>query len=82
MSRLNRTMFLAVALAVVVALPALAADPSVSKSVLASDDGSAVILLNVSAKGTAVYGVTFHGSRHHGQFSKFVIAQVNTQNFK
>lgn len=35
-----------------------AAGPSVSKSILASDDGSTVILLKVSAGNRSIYGVT------------------------
>jgi hypothetical protein len=41
------------------ALPALAADPSVTKSVLSTDDGSTVVVvLRVSAADKAVYGIT------------------------
>jgi hypothetical protein len=40
------------------ALPALAADPSVTKSVLSMEDGSTVLVLRVSAAGKAVYGIT------------------------
>ena len=56
MTRFNRTLLLAGALCLILALPALAA-PSVTKSVLTTDDGQTVVVLNVTASGTSVYGV-------------------------
>lgn len=58
MTRFNRTFLLAGLLCVLMALPALAADPKVSKSILTTDDGSSVVVLRVSAADKAVYGVT------------------------
>lgn len=40
------------------ALPVIAAGPSVHKSVLAGENGTTVILLRVSAGSSAIYGVT------------------------
>ena len=52
MTRFNRTILLGGVLCVLMALPALAADPSVTKSVLSTDDGSTVVVvLTVSAAG-------------------------------
>ncbi|MDH3217144.1 MAG: hypothetical protein OEN01_12800 [Candidatus Krumholzibacteria bacterium] len=58
MTRFNRTVLLAGSLCVLVALSALAQGPSVTKSVLGSDDGSSVVLVRVTARDQAVYGVT------------------------
>ncbi len=58
MTRFNRTILLAGALCVLMALPALAADPTVTKSVVPTEDGSPVVVLKVSAAGKAVYGIT------------------------
>ena len=59
MTRFNRTILLGGVLCVLMALPALAADPSVTKSVLSTDDGSTVVVvLRVSAASKAVYGIT------------------------
>jgi hypothetical protein len=44
-------------LGVLIALPVLAAGPSVTKSVLGSDNGTSVVLLRVKASNQAVYGV-------------------------
>lgn len=46
------------ALAVLIALPVLAAGPNATKSVQGSEDGTAVVLIRVTASGAAVYGVT------------------------
>jgi len=58
MTRFNRTIILVLALSMLVALPALAADPAVSKRVLTDSDGMTVIVLTVSAKDQNVYGIT------------------------
>jgi hypothetical protein len=59
MTRFNRLALVAGVFCVVAALPALAADPTVSKSVFATEEGgSSVILLTVSGADHAVYGVT------------------------
>jgi hypothetical protein len=58
MTRFNRTVFLGGVLCVLMALPALAADPSVTKSVIPNEDGSPVVVLKVAASGKAVYGIT------------------------
>ena len=57
MTRFNRTILLTGLICVLMALPALAADPSVSKSVLATQDGSSVVVLRVSVSDQAVYGI-------------------------
>jgi hypothetical protein len=49
---------IAVLLILVIAVPIMAASPAVSKKVIAGDDGSAVILISVSAGSSTVYGVT------------------------
>jgi hypothetical protein len=58
MTRFNRTILLVGVLCVLMALPALAADPTVTKRVLSTDDGSSVVVLRVSASDKAVYGIT------------------------
>ena len=57
MTRFNRTALLVVALTVIVALPAMAQDPWVTKRVLSDADGATVIELNVSAGDRAIYGI-------------------------
>lgn len=52
------TLSIVIAVSSLLCLPASAAGPVVKKSVLAGDDGSAVILLRVSAGSTSIYGVT------------------------
>jgi hypothetical protein len=44
--------------AVWIALPVLAAEPSATKSVLGSEDGTSVVVIRVTAAGQSVYGVT------------------------
>lgn len=44
--------------AVWIALPVLAAEPSATKSVLGSEDGTTVVVIRVTAAGQSVYGVT------------------------
>ncbi len=46
------------AVAIIIAIPALAAGPNATKSVKGSDDGVSVVLIRVTASGDAVYGVT------------------------
>jgi hypothetical protein len=46
------------AVAIIIAIPALAAGPHATKSVQSSDDGIAVVLIRVTASGDAVYGIT------------------------
>jgi hypothetical protein len=46
-----------IAVAVLVALPVLAADPTVTKSVTSSVDGVSVVVIRVTASGESVYGV-------------------------
>jgi hypothetical protein len=58
MTRFNRIIISLAALGVLFAVPALAADPGVSKSVLGQDDGTSVVVLNVSAKDRDIYGIT------------------------
>jgi hypothetical protein len=62
MSRLHRTLIIAVALSIFAALPAFAADPAVKKTALTTADGNTVVVLSVSARGTAVYGMTVSGT--------------------
>jgi len=45
-------------LVALIALPVLAAGPNASKSVGSSEDGMAVVDINVTAAGQSVYGVT------------------------
>jgi len=58
MTRFHRTILLGGVLCVLVALPALAADPKVTKSVLSTEDGTSVVVLRVSAAEKPVYGIT------------------------
>ncbi|UCG53112.1 MAG: hypothetical protein JSW58_06050 [Candidatus Latescibacterota bacterium] len=51
-------LLMTVVLAVLVAQPVLAADPAVTKRVLAETDGTTVLAVDVSVSGKAVYGVT------------------------
>ena len=77
MTRFNRAALVTGVLCVVAALPALAADPTVSKGVLAADDGSSVVVLTVSAADKAVYGKKL-GLVHaglHGVFS-FILLPI------
>ena len=46
------------ALAAVIALPALAADPVVGKSVLTEDAGTTVLKISISAANQSIYSVT------------------------
>jgi hypothetical protein len=52
------TSSIAILALVLMASPLLAAGPSVSKSVLAGENGTSVILIQVSAGSSAIYGVT------------------------
>lgn len=61
MSRLNRILCLAVALSVVVALPALAATPTVTKKQTPAHGDNNMVLVTVTASGTDVYGVMLTG---------------------
>ncbi len=47
-----------IAVVVLVALPGMAATPAVTKSIAGSDDGSAVVVVRVTAANESVYGVT------------------------
>ena len=60
MTRFHLATLLAVALCVVLAIPALAADPIVTKRVLTSDTGGSVIILSVFGTGRDVYGMTIN----------------------
>jgi hypothetical protein len=62
MSRLTRTIALAIALSVVLALPVLAADPVVNKSESKAYGENSVVLLTVTASEVNVHGVTFTGA--------------------
>ncbi len=46
-----------IVVAVLVALPVLAAGPTVTKSVTSSEDGVSVVVIRVSASGETVYGI-------------------------
>lgn len=52
------TLLVAALLFALIVAPAMAADPAVTKSVLGEADGASVVLLRVTAKDRAVYGVT------------------------
>jgi hypothetical protein len=58
MTRFNRAALVTGVLCVVAALPALAAEPTVSKSILGADNGSSVLVITFSGADQAVYGVT------------------------
>lgn len=57
MTRFNCSILVATVICALFALPALARDPSVTKSVLTSEDGSSVVVVSVSAAERAVYGI-------------------------
>jgi hypothetical protein len=57
MFRFLSTLFFAVALAGMLAGPALSAEPVVSKRVMTEDDGTAVLIVEVRAAGEAIYGI-------------------------
>lgn len=61
MSRFNRTVVTAVALMMLVALPALAADPAVNKTATPAYDDNSLVLVTVRASGTDIYGMTLTG---------------------
>jgi len=46
-----------IVVAVLVALPVLAAGPTVTKSVTSSEDGVSVVVIRVTASGESVYGI-------------------------
>jgi hypothetical protein len=58
MKRSLWTLTLTAVVAVLVALPVLAASPNATKSVQGSEDGTAVVLIRVTAANQTVYGVT------------------------
>ena len=58
MKRSFWTIHLAICLAIVLTVPALAAGPNVSKRVSSVADGSAVVVVNVTATDGPIYGVT------------------------
>jgi hypothetical protein len=58
MKRSTWTITIAAALAVMIAIPALAAGPNVSKRVLGEADGTAVVLISVTATDQTIYAVT------------------------
>ena len=58
MSRSTSTLVLALAVIGVIVLPALAAEPVINKRVMAEDDGTAVLVVEVRAADRAIYGVT------------------------
>jgi len=57
MKRSIWTIHLAICLAIVLTVPALAAGPNVTKSVAGEGDGSAVVVIRVTATDGAIYGV-------------------------
>lgn len=58
MTRFTTIMLLIGAFSLLVSAPAMAADPSVSKTVLTTEGEDAVVILRVTARGRAVYGLT------------------------
>ena len=60
MTRFHFATLLALVLCVALAMPALAADPIVTKRVLANETGGSVIILSVFGTGRDVYGMTIN----------------------
>ena len=58
MTRFSKIILLIAAVSLITSAPAMAADPDVSKTVLTSEGGVAVVILSVKARGRSVYGVT------------------------
>jgi hypothetical protein len=58
MKRSVWTLTIVAVIGVLAALPALAAGPTVAKSVLGEADGASVVVVRVTASGHDVYGVT------------------------
>jgi len=58
MIRILSALVVAVALAGLVAGPALSAEPVVSKSVMTEDNGTAVLIVEVRAASEPIYGIT------------------------
>lgn len=58
MKRSVWTIALVALIGAALAAPALAADPTASKSLLGEDGGKAVVVVNVTARSQDVYGVT------------------------
>ena len=58
MTRFTTILLLIGAFSLLVSAPAMAADPSVSKTVLTTEGADAVVILSVTARGRAVYGLT------------------------
>ena len=58
MTRFTTILLLIGVFSLLVSAPAMAADPSVSKTVLTTEGEDAVVILNVTARGRAVYGLT------------------------
>jgi hypothetical protein len=58
MTRISLTITILVAMVVMAAVPAMAADPVVSKKVLTEADGTSVVIISISAKDRAIYGIT------------------------
>lgn len=58
MTRFALSTLLVLALGTILALPASAAEPQVSKRVLADAGGTSVVLLNVTASGRDIYGIS------------------------
>ncbi len=58
MTRFHLATLLALLLCLSLAIPALAADPVVTKRVVRGDNGGSVIILSVFATGRDVYGMT------------------------
>ncbi len=58
MSRIFSTLVVVAALTTLLAGAGLSAEPAVSKRVMTEDDGTAVIVVEVSASDRAIYGIT------------------------
>ncbi len=57
MTSLHKLALITVTLAFLAAVPAMAADPVATKRLVAQGDGASVFAIEVSASGSAVYGV-------------------------
>jgi hypothetical protein len=58
MKKLCTALVIGAVIGVFLGLPVFSANPNVTKSVVASDDASSVIVIRVSSSGQSIYGIT------------------------
>ena len=58
MKKLSTALLVIVAIGVFVCVPGFSASSTITKSIVASDDASSVVVLRVSASGQSIYGIT------------------------